>query len=148
MRPTIRLLAVLLGLVMLAGTGAATAADDDLVRIRDHDTLQALFSDKTLYGHFIDGPDWVEYHRPDGTTSYLDNGCVLKGQWEIEDGYICYRYVADPNEFHCFNVYQRGENILLNGRSGIGDQPVSEVDRMEKGNVENLPPGGGGCLDT
>lgn len=80
----------------------------DARAITDAAEAKRILDDLTIYGRYIDGENWIEYHLPDGRTAYWEKGCTYPGKWWLEKGQVCYAY---PN-YHdgaanCFILFQR-----------------------------------------
>ena len=54
------------------GTTTETPADvaPDAVAIMDPGEIKKTLDDLTIYGRYVDGENWIEYHLPDGRTAY------------------------------------------------------------------------------
>src|SRR5450432_3343672 len=78
-------------------------------RIADPTEIRHLLTDHTLYGRYVDGHSWAEYHAPDGRTAYQENNCVYQGHWSIRGGLVCFRYEAfNDGQPACFRLYHHG----------------------------------------
>lgn len=80
----------------------------DARAITEPGEIKRLLDNLTIYGRYVDGENWVEYHLPDGRTAYWEKGCTYPGKWWMESGQVCYAY---PN-YHdgaanCFILYRR-----------------------------------------
>jgi hypothetical protein len=80
----------------------------DAVAVLDPDEIKKILDDLTIYGRYVDGENWIEYHLPDGRTAYWEKGCTYPGKWWMQQGQVCYAY---PN-YHdgapnCFVLYRR-----------------------------------------
>lgn len=87
--------------------GASDVAPDALA-VTEPGEIKRILDDLTIYGRYVDGENWVEYHLPDGRTAYWEKGCTYPGKWWLENGQVCYAY---PN-YHdgaanCFILYRR-----------------------------------------
>ena len=81
------------------------------------DELKALFFNQTAIGEYhsvnggIKSDQFTEYHRPDGTTDYIELGQKTeKGLWWLVGGdRICYRYPGNKvfNRTYCFFIFKR-----------------------------------------
>ncbi len=89
-------------------TSAPADVAPDAVAILDAGDIKKVLDDLTIYGRYVDGENWIEYHLPDGRTAYWEKGCTYPGKWWMEHGQVCYAY---PN-YHdgaanCFILYRR-----------------------------------------
>ena len=116
-------LALWMGLVALspalsvAETSEATdetplAAPDDMapdaLAVTDEGEIRRILDDLTIYGRYVDGENWIEYHLPDGRTAYWEKGCTYPGKWWLQNGQVCYAYPNyHDNAANCFILYHR-----------------------------------------
>jgi len=92
--------------------GTSTEAPDDVapdaVAIMDPDQIKKTLDDLTIYGRYVDGENWIEYHLPDGRTAYWEKGCTYPGKWWLDHGQVCYAYPNyHDNAANCFILYRR-----------------------------------------
>lgn len=80
----------------------------DAVAITDPAEIKKTLDDLTIYGRYVDGENWIEYHLPDGRTAYWEKGCTYPGKWWMEHGQVCYAYPNyHDNAPNCFILYRR-----------------------------------------
>ncbi|WP_119303994.1 hypothetical protein [Dongia deserti] len=92
------------------GLGTEVPADvaPDAVAVFDPDEIKKILDDLTIYGRYVDGENWIEYHLPDGRTAYWEKGCTYPGKWWMEQGQVCYAYPNYHNNApNCFVLYRR-----------------------------------------
>lgn len=157
MRP--KALAALMALTIfgLAAWRGAVAADTvavangaERLRVDDQAELSRLFADRTFYGRYSDGSNFVEYYAPDGRLAYWD-GCPHTGRWWIEAATACFEYptLAGGSTF-CFDVYHapldRGRQLEFLAPGSAPDWIATAFTRMiAPGNPENLSLTASGC---
>jgi hypothetical protein len=91
-----------------AGTDAPSDVSPDAVAIMDPGEIKKTLDDVTIYGRYVDGENWIEYHLPDGRTAYWEKGCTYPGKWWMEHGQVCYAYPNyHNNAANCFVLYRR-----------------------------------------
>jgi hypothetical protein len=95
-----------------AGGDAPLAAPDDLPpdaqAITDPGEIRHILDNLTIYGRYVDGENWIEYHLPDGRTAYWEKGCTYPGKWWLQNGQVCYAYPNyHDNAANCFILYHR-----------------------------------------
>ncbi len=91
-----------------AGTEAPVDVAPDAVAILDPGEIKKTLDDLTIYGRYVDGENWIEYHLPDGRTAYWEKGCTYPGKWWLEHGQVCYAYPNyHNNAANCFILYRR-----------------------------------------
>ncbi|HEX2581009.1 MAG TPA: hypothetical protein VHL08_03445 [Dongiaceae bacterium] len=103
--------------------------------------IHAVLDNLTIYGRYVSGEDWIEYHLPDGRTAYWEKGCTHPGKWWIEDtGQVCYSY-RDYNDGrpNCFLMYRSKNGIMFAVGVGKGTQLASSSTKLAQGNSEHLP---------
>jgi hypothetical protein len=148
-------------LVALAGPVLATllcfaagaVADDSKrptqrERIEDEAAIRGLLEDHTLYGRYVDGTPWMEYHSPDGRTAYHEHDCTYQGHWWTQYGLVCFRYDAFNNGVpSCFRLFRKGNELDFDQEYGADDWRLNAytVDR-KAGNPEKLPIEGQACV--
>jgi len=136
---------------VLASSGMPRA--DDLQpptrqRVADRAEIQRLLTDHTLYGYYVGGQSWAEYHSPDGRTAYEENNCVYAGHWWIESGLVCFRYEAfNQGQPACFQLYRLGERLEFDYRQGSNNWKLNAytVARIP-GNPDRMPLEGQSCV--
>jgi hypothetical protein len=117
-------------------------------RIADRTEIQRLLTDHTLYGRYVGGQPWTEYHSPDGRTAYRENNCTYQGHWWIASGLVCFRYDAfNDGKPACFRLYHNGSRLDFDYDQGGGVWQLNAytVDRRP-GNPEKLPLQGQSCV--
>jgi hypothetical protein len=91
-----------------AGTDAPADLAPDAVAIIEPADIKRTLDDLTIYGRYVDGENWIEYHLTDGRTAYWEKGCTYPGKWWIENGQVCYAYPNyHDNAANCFILYRR-----------------------------------------
>ncbi len=87
------------------------APDDvapDALAVTDPADMKRILDDLTIYGRYVDGENWIEYHLPDGRTAYWEKGCTYPGKWWLQNGQVCYAYPNyHDNAANCFILYHR-----------------------------------------
>jgi hypothetical protein len=125
-------------------TGEPPVVANDAVAITDAVQIKGILDDLTIFGRYVDGENWIEYHLTDGRTAYWEKGCTYPGKWWLQQGQVCYAY---PN-YHdgapnCFVLYRRpsGEIQFV----AIADAGFSYLAsfslKTEMGNAAALPVG-------
>ena len=117
-------------------------------RIEDRAEIEKLLTDHTLYGRYVGGQPWTEYHSPDGRTAYRENNCVYQGHWWIASGLVCFRYDAlNEGRPACFRLYHNGDRLDFDVEEGAGSWTLNAytLDRRP-GNPEKLPLEGQACV--
>ena len=117
-------------------------------RLEDRGEIQKLLTDHTLYGRYMDGQSWTEYHSPDRRTAYRENNCTYQGHWWVASGLICFRYNAlNDGQPACFRVFRNGEHLdfYFEQASGAWTLNAYSLDRRP-GNPEKLPLEGQACV--
>ncbi|HEX6118064.1 MAG TPA: hypothetical protein VFZ03_01350, partial [Dongiaceae bacterium] len=71
---------------------AAANLAPDAVAITDPAEIKKTLDNLTIYGRYVDGENWIEYHLSDGRTAYWEKGCTYPGKWWMEHGQVCYAY--------------------------------------------------------
>ena len=90
------------------GTEAPADIAPDAVAVFDPAEIKRILDDLTIYGRYVDGENWIEYHLPDGRTAYWEKGCTYPGKWWLEQGQVCYAYPNYHNNApNCFVLYRR-----------------------------------------
>jgi len=89
-------------------TDAPSDLAPDAVAITDPQQIKQTLDDLTIYGRYVDGENWIEYHLPDGRTAYWEKGCTYPGKWWMQNGQVCYAYPNyHDNAPNCFILYRR-----------------------------------------
>ena len=145
-----RLAAVCLLLLCLCLPAFAQESQDNPPgeRLTDKAMIEGLLKDHTVYGRYSTGPEWSEYHSPDGRTGYRENGCVYPGHWWVADGLVCFKYDAFNQGLPaCFRLYREGEKLSFYFRNSIGLWFLNAYSTDRKpGNPDNLPLGTHACV--
>ncbi len=153
-----RRLAALLFCVF-AAAGPAHAQPDV---IRDSEQLRALFSNRTLNGHFLSGDKFKEFYAPDGRSAYFQLQCLHSGTWWIDSLSQDFGAFEAGTPLACFdyptlNAKDDPSCFAVGGPKGaerfypIGGDPANTgipgafVDHWAPGNPESLPLGEDGC---
>lgn len=80
----------------------------DAQAVTDPTEIKRILDNLTIYGRYVDGENWIEYHLPDGRTAYWEKGCTYPGKWWLQSGQVCYAYPNYHNNApNCFILYQR-----------------------------------------
>jgi hypothetical protein len=145
------LIALALGVFLITG-GDLRAGDmqhpTHRERIENRGEIEKLLTDHTLYGRYVGGEPWTEYHSPDGRTAYRENNCTYQGHWWIASGLVCFRYEAlNEGQPACFRLYRNGDRLDFDYEEGNGGWRLNaySVDRRP-GNPEKLPLQGQACV--
>lgn len=89
-------------------TEAPAEVAPDAVAVFDPAEIKKTLDDLTIYGRYVDGENWIEYHLPDGRTAYWEKGCTYPGTWWMQNGQVCYAYPNyHDNAPNCFVLYRR-----------------------------------------
>ena len=117
----------------------------DAEPVTDADEIKRILDNLTIYGRYVDGENWIEYHMPDGTTAYWENGCTYPGRWWMERGQICYAY-PNYNEGapNCFLLLRRAKGAIqfvAVDQDGIGYLASFSL-KTALGNDAHLPTAG------
>jgi len=91
---------------------APLAAPEDVApdaqAVTDPGAIKQILDNLTIYGRYMDGENWIEYHLPDGRTAYWEKGCTYPGKWWLQNGQVCYAYPNyHDNAANCFILYHR-----------------------------------------
>ena len=74
--------------------------------------IEAVYSGTTFAGiyqvPFRADQRFVETHRPDGVSDYVEGKDALTGTWGVENRKLCFRYTEDGNRAHCWTIYRYG----------------------------------------
>lgn len=80
----------------------------DAQAVTDPGEIKRILDNLTIYGRYVDGENWIEYHLPDGRTAYWEKGCTYPGKWWLQNGQVCYAYPNyHDNAPNCFILYHR-----------------------------------------
>jgi hypothetical protein len=103
-----RLLSAAIGVLLIASAARVAADETAGTRILGEASLRAALSDRTFYGRYEGGINWIEYYTPDGRSAYWD-GCTHDGAWWIKNDFVCFRYRGDASDRdYCWMLYQLG----------------------------------------
>jgi len=139
-----------LALTLLSGGALAQESGDDSrgERISDKAAIESLLKDQTLYGRYVSGIAWSEYHSPDGRTAYRQNDCVYAGHWWVAGGLVCFRYDAfNGGRPACFQLYRKGDGLSFYYPSLFGPWILNAytIDRRP-GNPDKMSVEGQACV--
>ena len=127
--------------VLLIVSAARVAADETAgTRILGEAALRAALSDRTFYGRYEGGINWIEYYTPDGRSAYWD-GCTHDGAWWIKNDFVCFRYRGDASDRdYCWMLYQLGSQYeFLMPAEQESDAVRAYTTDIRPGNREHLP---------
>jgi hypothetical protein len=118
----------------------AVALEPTGERIVGESALREALSDRTFYGRYEDGIDWIEYYAPDGRSAYWD-GCTHDGDWWIDDDLVCFRYRGDAYGLnYCWMVYRSGSQYeFFIPDDGLAGAVRAYTTDIREGNREQLP---------
>jgi hypothetical protein len=103
-----RLLSAAIGVLLIVSAARVAADETAGTRILGEAALRAALSDRTFYGRYEGGINWIEYYTPDGRSAYWD-GCTHDGAWWIKNDFVCFRYRGDASDRdYCWMLYQLG----------------------------------------
>jgi hypothetical protein len=137
-------------LALLPGASLAQegAPPPESERIADPAAIDKLLNDHTLYGRYVGGQPWSEYHSPDSRTAYREGDCIYAGHWWIQAGTACFRYDAfNHGRPACFQLYKHGDRLEFYTQLFGGSWTLNaySVDRR-KGNPDHMPVEGQACV--
>jgi len=139
-----------LALALFAGGAFAqeSGADTPGERVSDKAAIEALLKDQTLYGRYVNGLAWAEYHSPDGRTAYRQYDCVYAGHWWVAGGLVCFRYDAfNQGRPACFRLYRNGDRLNFYYPSLVGPWVLNAYSLVRKpGNPDKMPVEGQACV--
>ncbi len=141
-------LAAVLLLATMAQAGGPTEKPAPRERVEDEAAIEKLLTGYTLYGRYVDGTPWMEFHSPDGRTAYHEHDCTYQGHWWTEYGKVCFRYEAFNNGVpSCFRLYRNGDELDFDQEIGANEWQLNAytIDR-KPGNPEHLPLEGQACV--
>jgi hypothetical protein len=136
----LRLFSLLLAIVLMAPAGRLAADEPAGTRILGEPALRAALSDRTFYGRYEGGINWIEYYTPDGRSAYWD-GCTHDGAWWIANDFVCFRYNGDTSDRdYCWMLYQLGSQYeFLMPADSESDAVRAYTTDIRAGNREHLP---------
>ncbi|HUL06296.1 MAG TPA: hypothetical protein VLV76_08185 [Candidatus Acidoferrum sp.] len=132
---------VALPLLAILLTPTRLAADEATgTRILGDAALHAALSDRTFYGYYEGGINWIEYYSPDGRSAYWD-GCTHDGQWWTVADQVCFRYRGDAaGRDYCWMLYQLGSQYEFLIPAAPGSDAVRALTTdVRAGNSTHLP---------
>lgn len=135
-----RLLPLLLAILLTAPMGRVAADGPEGTRILGESALRAALSDRTFYGRYEGGINWIEYYTPDGRSAYWD-GCTHDGAWWIAKDFVCFRYRGDASDRdYCWMLFQVGSQYeFLMPTDQESDAVRAYTTDIRPGNREHLP---------
>ncbi len=118
-------------------------------RILGEAALRAALSDRTFYGRYEGGINWIEYYTPDGRSAYWD-GCTHDGAWWIANDFVCFRYRGDASgRDYCWMLYWRGSQYEFLMPGDLESDAVrAYTTDIRPGNREHLPLGTDDCVSV
>jgi hypothetical protein len=126
---------------LLMVSAARLAADETSgTRILGDAALRMALSDRTFYGRYEGGINWIEYYTPDGRSAYWD-GCTHDGAWWIANDFVCFRYRGDPSgRDYCWMLYRLGSQYEFFMPGDLESEAVrAYTTDVRPGNREHLP---------
>ena len=139
-----------LALILLVGSAPAQDITDESAgqRVTDKAEIDGLLKDQTVYGRYVNGLAWSEYHSPDGRTAYHENDCTYAGHWWIADGLVCFRYDAfNQGRPACFRLYRQGDRLNFYYPSLVGPWVLNAYSIGRRpGNPDKMPVEGQVCV--
>lgn len=129
-RPCTRpVLALLIGLAVVAPAVSPARSESDAVRWMTGDEIRREFTDSAVAGTYASGEDWTERMHADGTTDYADQEGALAGKWWIDGLHMCFSYPR-PDFGTCFRVVRVGANCYEQYDFGAEPGAESEEDDL------------------
>ncbi len=135
-----RLLSAAIGVLLIASAARVAADETAGTRILGEAALRAALSDRTFYGRYEGGINWIEYYTPDGRSAYWD-GCTHDGAWWIKNDFVCFRYRGDASDRdYCWMLYQLGSQYeFLMPAFQESNAVRAYTTDIRPGNREHLP---------
>ena len=135
-----RLLSAAIGVLLIASAARVVADETAGTRILGEAALRAALSDRTFYGRYEGGINWIEYYTPDGRSAYWD-GCTHDGAWWIKNDFVCFRYRGDASDRdYCWMLYQLGSQYeFLMPAFQESNAVRAYTTDIRPGNREHLP---------
>jgi hypothetical protein len=117
-------------------------------RVTSKADIESLLMDQTVYGRYVTGKAWEEYHSPDGRTGYHQDGCTYLGHWWVADQLVCFRYDAfNQGRPICFRLYRQGDKLSFYQPGLLGTWLLNAYSTDRKpGNPDKLPIEGQACV--
>ena len=144
-----RLLFSLTAALLMVSAARLAADEPPGTRIRGDAALRAALADRTFYGRYEGGINWIEYYTPDGRSAYWD-GCTHDGAWWIANDLVCFRYRGDASgRDYCWMLYQEGSQYEFLMPTDPESDPVrAYTTDIRAGNREHLPLGTDDCVSV
>jgi len=135
-----RLLSAAIGVLLIVSAARVAADETAGTRILGEAALRAALSDRTFYGRYEGGINWIEYYTPDGRSAYWD-GCTHDGAWWIKNDFVCFRYRGDASDRdYCWMLYQLGSQYeFLMPAFQESNAVRAYTTDIRPGNREHLP---------
>jgi hypothetical protein len=135
-----RLLFAAIGVLLIVSAARVAADETAGTRILGEAALRAALSDRTFYGRYEGGINWIEYYTPDGRSAYWD-GCTHDGAWWIKNDFVCFRYRGDASDRdYCWMLYQLGSQYeFLMPAFQESNAVRAYTTNIRPGNREHLP---------
>jgi hypothetical protein len=135
-----RLLSAAIGVLLIVSAARVAADETAGTRILGEAALRAALSDRTFYGRYEGGINWIEYYTPDGRSAYWD-GCTHDGAWWIKNDFVCFRYRGDASDRdYCWMLYQLGSQYeFLMPAFQESNAVRAYTTNIRPGNREHLP---------
>jgi hypothetical protein len=135
-----RLLFAAIGVLLIVSAARVAADETAGTRILGEAALRAALSDRTFYGRYEGGINWIEYYTPDGRSAYWD-GCTHDGAWWIKNDFVCFRYRGDASDRdYCWMLYQLGSQYeFLMPAFQESNAVRAYTTDIRPGNREHLP---------
>jgi hypothetical protein len=135
-----RLFSAAIAILLIVSTARVAADETAGTRFLGEAALRAALSDRTFYGRYEGGINWIEYYTPDGRSAYWD-GCTHDGAWWIAHDFVCFRYRGDASDRdYCWMLFQLGSQyeFLMPGEQDSEAVRAYTTD-IRPGNREHLP---------
>jgi len=135
-----RLLSAAIGVLLIVSAARVAADETAGTRLLGESALRAALSDRTFYGRYEGGINWIEYYTPDGRSAYWD-GCTHDGAWWIKNDFVCFRYRGDASDRdYCWMLYQLGSQYeFLMPAFQESNAVRAYTTYIRPGNREHLP---------
>jgi len=144
-----RLLSSVIAALLMVSAARLAADETAGTRVLGESALRAALSDRTFYGRYEDGINWIEYYTPDGRSAYWD-GCTHDGTWWLANDFVCFRYRGDAaDRDYCWMLYQLGSQYeFLMPADQASDAVRAYTTDIRAGNREHLPLGTDDCVSV
>jgi len=135
-----RLFSAAIAILLIVSAARVAANETAGTRVLGESALRAALSDRTFYGRYEGGINWIEYYTPDGRSAYWD-GCTHDGAWWIAHDFVCFRYRGDASDRdYCWMLYQVGSQYeFLMPADQESDAVRAYTIDIRPGNREHLP---------